>query len=325
MSGCHLTLCERETIANLYFAGHGPREIGRRLKRAASTISRELRRNSTNGRYRPSTAHRKSLCRRSKRPVRRKLSHPPLRSEVERLLSCCWSPDQVSGRLKRVHPEDRRRHVSHQTIYRWLWSNPERAAEFTEEMRHGRYRRRKRFARPVIRNRVSIHQRPSVIEARHRVGDWEGDTIVGRAHSGYVATFVDRRSGYLVASRMRDKRSVSLNRAAERAFRHVPETARHSITVDNGTEFAKHETLARRLKLDIYFADAYCSWQRGTNENTNGLLRQFLPKNQELFDLSPTVLEFHVDRLNNRPRKRLGYLTPAEVFQQQLKQPLRCT
>ena len=95
--------------------------------------------------------------------------------------------------------------------------------------------------------------------------------------------------------------------------------------MDNGTEFAKHETLARRLKLDIYFADAYCSWQRGTNENTNGLLRQFLPKNQELFDLPPTVLEFHVSRLNNRPRKRLGYLTPAEVFHQQLKQQSRCT
>jgi len=325
MSYRHLTLSERETIANLLFAGHGPTVISRALGRSPSTISREIGRNSVNGRYRPSVAHQRCLSRRSGRPLQRKISHPPLRSEVQRLLSCCWSPDQVSGRLKRVHPEDRRMHVSHQTIYRWLWSNSAIAEEFAQDLRHGRYRRRKRSPRPVIRNRVSIHQRPSVIEARHRVGDWEGDTIVGRAHSGYVATFVDRRSGYLVASRMRDKRSVSLNRAAERAFRSVPKEARHSITVDNGTEFAKHKSLARRLKINIYFADAYCSWQRGTNENTNGLLRQFLPKNQELFDLPPTVLEFHVSRLNNRPRKRLGYLTPAEVFHQQLKRQQRCT
>ena len=321
----HLTLTERETIANLHFAGHGPAEIGRRLKRAASTISRELRRNSTDGRYRASVAHQSSLSRRSQRRLPRKLDHSPLRSEVQRMLSCSWSPDQVSGRLSREHPEDRRMHVSHQTIYRWLWSDAAIFEQFAQDLRHGRYRRRKRSGRTLIRNRVSIRQRPSVIDARSRVGDWEGDTIVGRGHQGYVATFVDRMTGYLVASRMRDKRSVSLNRAAERAFRTIPQTARHSVTVHNGTEFAQHESLTRRLKLDVYFADAYCSWQRGTNENTNGLLRQFLPKNQELFDLPPTVLEFHVSRLNNRPRKRLGYLTPAEVFQHQLKQKQRCT
>ena len=155
MSWCRLTVCERETIANLHFAGHGPREIGRRLNRAASTISGELRRNSVDARYRPAAAHQKSVSRRSQRPVQRKLSHPRLRSEVERLLSCCWSPDQVSDRLKREHPKDGRMHVSHQTIYRWLWSNPERVAE---DLRHGRYRRRKKSTRTLIQNRVSIRR-----------------------------------------------------------------------------------------------------------------------------------------------------------------------
>jgi len=314
----HLTLSERETIGNMHYAGHGPTSIARVLQRSPSTISRELLRNGTANGYRAHAAHARSLSRRSQRPIVRKLDHPPLQMEVRRMLSCCWSPDEASGRLQRDHPGDGKMHVSHQTIYRWLWSNPAVYEDVRDGLRHGRYRRRRTSRRVLIRNRVSIRQRPPIVEERSRVGDWEGDTIVGKGHHGYVATFVDRRSGYLVASRMRDKRARSLNRAAERAFRAVPESARYSLTVDNGTEFAKHELLSHRLQLSIYFADPYSSWQRGTNENTNGLLRQFLPKSQNLLDVSPTTLAFHVSRLNNRPRKRLGYLTPAEVFHQQL-------
>ncbi|HIC33243.1 MAG TPA: IS30 family transposase [Gammaproteobacteria bacterium] len=323
MSYVHLTLSERETIAQMRFAGHGPTFIGNTLGRSPGTISREISRNSTNGRYRSHDAHRKSLSRRSERPLTRKLDHSPLVDEIDRLLSCCWSPDEVAGRLKLEHFDDRRMHVSHQTIYRWLWSNPEAYADFRPNLRHGRYHRRGRKRRVVIKNRVSIHARPLVVEQRSRLGDWEGDTIVGKGHRGYVATFVDRRSGYLVASRMRDKRSISLNRAAIRAFGEVPSSARLSLTVDNGTEFAKHEQLSRQLGMSIYFADTYSSWQRGTNENTNGLLRQFVPKSQNILDLSPTALAFHVDRLNNRPRKRLGYQTPNEVFHQQTKVALQ--
>ncbi len=322
MSYEHLTLSERETIAYMHFAGHGPTSIARVLHRSASTISRELSRNSTGSRYSAHAAHERSVSRRSHRPVTRKLDHPPLESEVRRMLSCCWSPDEASGRLRREHRGDRKMQLSHQTIYRWLWSNPDVYEDLSDCLRHGRYRRRRSARRVTIRNRVSISQRPAVVEERSRVGDWEGDTIVGQGHRGYVATFVDRHSGYLVAMRMRDKRATSLNRAAERAFREVPESARYSLTVDNGTEFAKHELLSRRLQLSIYFADPYSSWQRGTNENTNGLLRQFLPKHQDLLDVSPTALAFHVSQINNRPRKRLGYLTPAEVFHQQLN---RCT
>jgi IS30 family transposase len=248
--------------------------------------------------------------------VTKKLDHAPLLSEVHRMLSCCLSPDEVSGRLKLEHPDDSRMHISHQTIYRWLWTNPDVYAELRPNLRHGRYRRRGRKPRVTIRNRVSIHKRPTAVEERSRIGDWEGDTIVGKGHRGYVATFVDRKSGYLVASKMKDKRAISLNRAAFRAFKQVSSSARLSLTVDNGTEFAKHQQLSHALGMDVYFADPYSSWQRGTNENTNGLLRQFIPKKKNILELSPTALAFHVNRINNRPRKRLGYQTPDEVFHQ---------
>jgi len=318
MSYVHLTVVERDTIAQMHFAGHGPTSIGRTLGRSPGTISREISRNSVGDRYQGHAAQQLAMSRRSERPVPKKLDHVPLLSEVQRMLSCCFSPDEVSGRLKLEHPRDSRMHVSHQTIYRWLWSNPAVYAELKPNLRHGRYRRRGRKPRVTIRNRVSIHQRPTAVEERSRVGDWEGDTIVGKGHRGYVATFVDRKSGYLVASKMKNKRAISLNRAAIRAFRQVSSNARFSLTVDNGTEFAQHEKLSRQLGMDVYFADPYSSWQRGTNENTNGLLRQFIPKKQNILDVSPTALAFHVQRLNNRPRKRLGYQTPHEVFHQQL-------
>jgi IS30 family transposase len=319
MSYRQLTLSERETIANMHFSGHGPTSIARMLKRSPSTISRELSRNGTAGGYRAHAAHERSLSRRSQRPITRKRDHPPLAAEVRRMLSCCWSPDEASGRLRRDHPGDRRMHVSHQTIYRWLWSNPVIYEDLRDCLRHGRYRRRRSPRRVPIRNRVSIRQRPAVVEKRSRVGDWEGDTIVGKGHQGYVATFVDRRSGYLVASRMRDKRAASLNRAAERAFREIPVAGRKSLTVDNGTEFANHQLLSRHLQLSIYFADPYCSWQRGTNENTNGLLRQYFPKGTDLSKHSRNDLAAVAAALNTRPRKTLGWKTPAESLNDHLR------
>jgi len=315
MSFQHLSVSERETIAQMSYAGASVSVIARELGRSASTISRELRRNGDSGGYSAHKAQQRSMKRRSERRVNRKLDDRMVAGEVRRMLSCRWSPETVAGRLRHEHPGEHKWHISHQTIYRWIWKNAGDEG-VSSSLRHGRYRRRGRSKREVIRNRKSIHTRPSEVEGRDRLGDWEGDTIVGRGHNGYVATFVDRRSGYLVASRMRNKRASSLNQAAERAFREVPVELRQTLTVDNGTEFAKHEQLTRRLGLPIYFADAYSSWQRGTNENTNGLLRQYIPKSTNILDVMPTALAFFVDCLNNRPRKRLGYLTPAEVFNQ---------
>ncbi len=314
MSYTHLTPSEREIISQMTYAGHGPRSIGRSIGRSAGTISRELARNRTEAGYGSHTAQEKSALRRKQRLIARKLDHPPLKDEVENKLSRSWSPEEVAGRLKMDYPDDRRMQISHQTIYRWLYSDSTRYAAFRPQLRHGRYRRRGRKPHVTIRNRVSHRNRPSVVEERTRIGDWEGDTIVGHGHQGYVATFVDRRSGFLVAARMKDKRAATLNRAALRAFASISPEAMLSLTVDNGTEFAMHELLSRKLDIDIYFADPYSSWQRGTNENTNGLLRQFVPKKMNILELSPTALAFYVNMINNRPRKRLQYLTPAEVF-----------
>ena len=316
MSYTHLTLDDRETIAQMKFAGHSPEEIGRRLKRAPSTIRRELRRNGTTTGYTASAAQKNAIERRAERPLHRKMDDDAVQRNVRTMLSRSWSPDEIAGRLKQEHPGKPKLHVSHQTIYRWLHADSLLFDEFRPYMRHGRYRRRGCRPRGSIRNRVSIHDRETIIDERSRIGDWEGDTIVGKGHSGYVATFVDRKSGFLVTAKMNDKRATTLNHAAIRAFGPIPPSARLSITVDNGVEFAKHEQLAKHLGLPIYFADAYSSWQRGTNENTNGLLRQFIPKSMDILELSRTALAFYTEQLNNRPRKRLHYQTPAEVFRQ---------
>jgi IS30 family transposase len=314
MSYTHLTLSEREIISKMAYAGHGPRSIGRTIGRSPGTISRELSRNRTEAGYGSHTAQEESELRRQQRPIARKLDHPLLESEVKKKLSLSWSPDEVAGRLKIDYPDDPKMHISHQTIYRWLYSDPTRYEAFRPHLRHGHYRPRGRKPHITIRNRVSHKKRPAVVEERSRIGDWEGDTIVGHGHKGYVATFVDRRSGFLVAARMKDKRAATLNRAALRAFAPISPGAILTLTVDNGTEFAMHEMLSKKLDIDIYFADPYSSWQRGTNENTNGLLRQFVPKRMNILELSPTALAFYVEIINNRPRKRLLYLIPAEVF-----------
>jgi len=161
---------------------------------------------------------------------------------------------------------------------------------------------------------VSIAERPEVVAGRSRYGDWEGDTVVGSGHQGAVATLVERKSGYLVAGRMPDGRSASLNRAAQRVLSPLPSDLLHTLTVDNGAEFARHESLSRALGMPIYFADPYCSNQRALNENTNGLLRQYYPKGTSFLDITHQDLARVVDRLNNRPRKRLNYQTPREVL-----------
>lgn len=316
MPYAHLSHDERETISQMRFAGHSPEEIGRCLKRAPSTIRRELNRNHETSGYTANHAHSQAIDRRVKRPLERKMDRDAVQTSVRSGLARNWSPDEIAGRLRDDHPTEPQLHVSRQTIYRWLHSNPLVFEEFRPSMRHGRYRRRGSSKRGVIRDRVSIHEREPVIETRTRIGDWEGDTIVGKGHSGYIATFVDRKSGFLVTAKMNDKRAITLNRAAIRAFGPVPENARHSITVDNGTEFASHQQLARHLGMPIYFADPYSSWQRGTNENTNGLLRQYIPKDMDILQVSPTALAFYTELLNNRPRKRLHYKTPAEIFTQ---------
>jgi IS30 family transposase len=242
------------------------------------------------------------------------MDDPFINESVRTGLSQEWSPEEIAGRMKRDYRRTLSRCVSYQTIYRWL-ETCEYRRHFRSFLRHGRYRKRRGTdGRGRIRNRVSIEQRPARVDSRRRFGDWEGDTVHGAAHSGMIMTCVERKSGFLITAKMKDGTSARLNAAKERAFRSIPPKLRQTLTVDNGKEFAGHEQLSERLQLPIYFAHAYSSNERATNENTNGLLRQYFPKKTDFRDISHHALAHVTNRLNNRPRKRLNYLTPLEAL-----------
>ena len=208
--------------------------------------------------------------------------------------------------------------VSHTTIYRWIWSDPQRSEQFRPFLRVAWKKRRKPYGKPSKRGqipgRVSIEQRPAAAEERSRLGDWEADTMVGMARRGYLATCVDRASRYLVARKMDRCTSKAINEKLHEAMRRLPAEKRKTVTTDNGREFAGHRKLARLLGVSVYFAHPYSAWERGTCENTNGLLRQYVPKGTDFLQLTDWQVESYVRALNNRPRKCLNYRTPAEVF-----------
>jgi IS30 family transposase len=208
--------------------------------------------------------------------------------------------------------------ISHETIYRWIYSDANNEGTLYKHLRRRRKKRRrqKRYGagRRFIPGRVGIAERPAIVNSRKRFGDWEADTIEGKKSSGYIATHVERKSRYLMAAKLVDKKSDSLTMQSIRLFCGIPKKMRQTLTVDNGSEFAKFKELEDRTGLAVYFADPYAAWQRGTNENTNGLLRQYFPKGTDFSKITEEDLAFAVKKLNYRPRKCLGYQTPHEVF-----------
>ncbi len=325
MSYRHLTESERNVIFYLDMMDLSKAEIGRRLGRSTSTISRELQRNRSvsSDQYLPDAAQIKSNARRQARIRRPKTGDQALMKHVADRLEKKWAPEQIAGRLKRRPPKRLEgKSISHATIYRWIWSDKQRAERFKPYLRVAYKKRRKPYGKPSKRgqipNRVSIELRPAVVEERQRLGDWEGDTVVGKGRSGHVVTNVDRASRYLVTRRIDKALAGSVDEALYAAMRRLDPDKRRTQTFDNGREFARHESIANRLGLEVYFAHAYSSWERGTNENTNGLLRQYLPKSRDFSTLTDTELASYTWQLNNRPRKRLNYLTPAEVFHQRI-------
>ena len=324
MSYRHLTDHDRYVIFHLNLFGLSRAEIGRRIGRCRSTISRELRRNGNIiGQYLPEYADHLSRRRRqaaSKRPC---TDDAALMAHVERKIQARWSPEQIAGRLKTDPPTDLAgKAISHTTIYRWIWACAQRAQRLRPHLRVAWRKRRKPYGKPSKRgqipNRVGIEQRPEVVEARDRLGDWEGDTVVGKGRTGYLLTNVERASRYLVARKLQHPTAQAVEDALYDAMRRLPESKRQTQTFDNGREFACHQRIAQRLGLDVYFAHPYSSWERGTNENTNGLMRQYLPKSRDFTTLTDAELAGYTWQLNNRPRKCLNYRTPAEVFHQRL-------
>lgn len=319
----HLTIDEREVILKMQAQQTSMQDIGDRLGRSKGTISRELSRNVSSTRdYKPHLAQRYYEKRRqaSKSPYRLE-EDAWLQKYVRQKLSAYWSPEQIGGRLRKDYGVN----ISPVTIYSWIYRDAAAVGELRNFLRQSHKKRRKRRAgedrRDQMPDRRMIDQRPKVANQRRRIGDWEGDTVEGRKGSGLIATHVDRKSRYTVAVKVADKSAQTVTQATLTAMKKLPPEKIRTMTFDNGKEFAGFKDLERGLGMRSYFAHPYHSWERGTNENTNGLLRQFFPKGMDF----STVLKTDVDRalklLNNRPRKCLNYRTPTEVF---WSNPIRC-
>jgi IS30 family transposase len=318
MSYQHLNIEEREILAQLRMVGASQAKIARELGRARSTVCRELRRNRDGAEYLACRAQVAAQRRRRKAKTPWKLGHEPLKQYVREKLLLAWSPEQISGRLPVDFPADKRMRISHETIYSRVWADQRQGGDFWRHLRQSRRKNRKRRTgrelRGSIPGRVGIEDRPAIVERRGRFGDWESDTLAGAGQRGAVATHVERKSGYVVGAKLPDKKAPTFTRRTVRAFRADPGLPLKTMTADNGKEFADFKKLETELGVSVYFARPYRSWERGLNENTNGLLRQFLPKNLDLRKVPKRDLDRILVLVNNRPRKRLGYRSPAEAL-----------
>jgi IS30 family transposase len=323
-----LRLCfeERERISRGLAAGESFRSIGRGLGRATSTISREVGGERGRRRYRALAAHRRALERLA-RPKRGKLGRcPELRAEVEAGLLRRWSPEQISARLKAEHPHDAEMRISHETIYQSLYiqSRGELRRQLTENLRSKRTSRRPRGrglgARGRIKGMVPISERPPQVEDRAVPGHWEGDLLVGKQGRSYIATLVERQTRYVMLARLgSDGTTEHVIEALKHRIRDLPRHLLLSLTWDQGKELAAHQRFSTETGIDIYFCDPHSPWQRGTNENTNGLLRQYLPKSTDLAAHTQTQLDHIAAELNGRPRQTLNWATPGERMEQLLR------
>jgi IS30 family transposase len=276
MSYSHLTPKERYVISHLKSAKFSLREIARRLGRHHSTISREIRRNGPKypgGVYWYYFIDPVVEKRRHRARSHHRQNHLPLVQYVEKKLRFDWPPEVIAQRLRIEFPHDHRMRVSHETIYRWVFLDTKQGGTLYRHLRrrHKRRRQQKRYGagRRFIPGRVGIAERPNIVAERSRFGDWEADLVIGRRGSGAVATHVERKSRYLMASLLPDKKAETFNAASIPVYSGVPEKLRQTLTLDNGKEFSKFKELESGTGIKVYFADAYSAWQRGTNENTN--------------------------------------------------------
>jgi IS30 family transposase len=319
----HLSVEDRNAIHRGYLAGKSLRAIAQGLGRPVSSVSREMARNHQGGTYDAREAA--EAYRRRRQARSRKLSlEKPLWDAVVRGLYRGWSPEQIAGRLRHMHPDDSRQRASHETIYLALYALPrgELRKALLAQLRQGHKTRKRRTRgqdrRGSLPNMTPIHARPPEVATREVPGHWEGDFIKGAANRSAVGTLVERKSRYLVLARMRGTDAAAALEGFSAHFKRVPACVRKSLTYDQGKEMAKHETLAKRVRIDVYFADPHSPWQRPSNENMNGLVRQYLPKGMDLSQVSQAALNAIAKRLNNRPRKCLDFETPAEVFQRDI-------
>jgi IS30 family transposase len=310
-----LTAQDRAVLAQLLDLKLPKAEIARRLGFDRSTIYRELNRNTSPLGYLAIEAQQRADARRTFSHRRtRKLEDPELRNFVCEGLRQRWSPDQVAGRLPRVFPRQPQRQLSRQTIYSWIKQQDEQGGQWREYLRFGRPRRKPSENGGRLPGARSLEGRPKIVEERRRFGDWEGDTLVSSGRRSGLTSMVERKSGYTLLAPLADLKAPTVRQAMQAKLAALPALLRRTITFDNGKEFAQHQQLTAATGLDVYFARPYCAWQRGTNENTNGLVRQYWPKGTDFRDVSHRAVAELQSSLNDRPRKRLGYRTPREVL-----------
>jgi len=322
----HLSLQDREEISRGLAAGEPLAAIARRLGRPTSTVSREVNRNGGPQAYRAARADR-DTCRRARRPKPTKLSqHDELRIFVENGLEQNWSPEQICGRMRQEFPDDDSMRLVHETIYQALFVQGRSGLnkELAKHLRSQRTRRRPRTitARnaerggPIV-GKVMISERPAEVDDRAVPGHWEGDLIIGNQGRSQSGSLVERTTGFTMLLCLPDnRRAATVAEAMQQQIQTLPAQARRSITWDQGIEMANHAEFTVATGIPVFFCDPHAPWQRGTNENTNGLLRQYLPRNSDLSVHTQSDLDAVAAELNNRPRKRLNYLTPLEAFNQ---------
>jgi IS30 family transposase len=304
-----LTQEQRYQIYALLKAGHNQTEIAGLIHVHKSTISRELRRNRGLKGYRPKQAHQFAMSRRQKAKYR---IHEAIWIMIESMIRKEWSPEQISGWFK----ENYDLQISHEWIYQYVLADKRAGGDLHSHLRCQK-RRRKRYGsydrRGKLKNRVSIDLRPAIVETRLRLGDWEVDTIIGKSHRHAIVSLTERKSRFALLKKVEHKTAQAVGDAVIELLKSLPVRV-HTITSDNGREFADHERIARDLCADVYFAHPYSSWERASNENMNGLVRQYFPKKLDFGKITDEDIEFVMERLNNRPRKCLDFKSPKQVF-----------
>ncbi len=315
MSYIQLTAGDRYTIAALKKQGLTPTNIATATGRHRSTIYRELKRNTCwhiDRSYRPSKAQRRTKARRRRSRRNQHFTENDY-AVVRQKLRQEWSPEQISGDLKRKE----KRCFSHETIYRYIWRDKKNGGTLWKHLRCAQKRRRKRYNAYDSRGRLSdkrnIAERPAIVETRKTQGHWEIDTVMGKGSKHCIVTLVERKTGYTIIGQLNDRTTKSLNARTIKLMKRLPAQFK-TITADNGTEFHQYKVIEQATNCPFYFANPHHSWERGTNENTNGLIRQYLRKGTSMAGLTQQQCDRIAAKLNTRPRKRLGYKTPDECF-----------
>ena len=318
-----LTLNERVKIEEFRKLKYSVSKIDKKLNRSKSTVSRELKRNRyAHSSYLADHANRKAFCRvLVKKDGKDKISSNPLLQQfILQKLKLRWSPQQISVTLKTLFPNQKNMNVSNETIYLYIYvhAKKELKAELISQLRQKR-KKRGNFktpatAQPKIADRVSIDERPAEVLGREIPGHWEGDLIIGKDHKSCLGTLAERTTRTIILIPLKNKEAETVRKGFEKAFRSLPKIMKKSLTYDNGTEMAEHKLFTKNTKVQVYFTHPYSPWERPTNENSNGLIRDYFPKGTDFNEITPKIIKQVQNELNERPRKVLEYQTPKDVF-----------